>query len=151
MKWDNSGRIFSICLTRDANEGIRIFKNDGELVLIVEDKQLNSISWRPRHKLLIDEKELEQKITANLTEIKEKYAEEDAQFLSEEDQKKMAEAKIEKSRFEEFFLRRKKVWNEQEAERKKLGAYEVDHSSVNVEITVEHIKEKQEEIVRSLF
>ncbi len=150
VKWDLGGRLFMVELTRRGGEGIKFYDCQGNLLHDNKDNTIQSVTWRPRHTPIMDRISQEDDIKKNFKKISGLYEEEDSQFLSAIEQVKRAERKKIKERFMSTIDRRRKIWESDAEERKKLMP-EVERVIVEQEFISEEILHTQEELVNTDF
>ena len=123
IKWDFSGRLFSVELTNKTDsDGMRIFNCEGNEIYDLKDKNLLNLNWRPRHFPLLDKNKEYENITKNFNSISKIYDEEDSEFLSIIEKEKRAEAKKRTNKFMNVINKRKKMFHKKEE--KKEEKYE---------------------------
>ena len=123
IKWDFSGRLFSVELTNKTDsDGMRIFNCEGNEIIDLKDKKLLNLNWRPRHFPLLDKNKEYENIIKNFNSISKNYDEEDSEFLSIIDKEKRAEAKKRINKFMNVINKRKKQFHKKEE--KKEEKYE---------------------------
>jgi hypothetical protein len=136
IKWDYSGRLFSVELTKKKEtEGMIILNCEGNEIFNYKDKTLLNLFWRPRHFPILDKNKEYTDIINNFNTISKQYEEEDSEFLSQIEKEKRAEAKIRFNKFLNVINRRKKQIKKKEE--KKV-------EKIDKEFWIEEIKNSKE-------
>ncbi len=148
IKWDQSGRLFIIELTRKTPEGVRFYDCEGNLLFDYKDATTQVMHWRPRHFPILDKNAEEEDIKKNFKQIQKLYEEDDSQFLSAIEQLKRNERKKIRETFMSTINRRRSLWESQKEEREKLVP-SVESVIVEHEFIIEEILNTHEEIINT--
>jgi WD40 repeat protein len=145
LEWDHDGRLCIVELNYGKEkEGFRIINCLGDSVFEDKDLKLISVSWRPRHKFLLNQYEEEKKIEADLVKISKVYEDEDGEFLSSHEKKQRAIDKEIYDKFTSVMKRRVEKYNKDKNRKEKKEEKKVNH-----DFWIEEILKGEEFIVDS--
>jgi hypothetical protein len=145
LEWDHDGRLCIVELNYGKDrEGYKIINSEGDIVIEEKDLKLIQLNWRPRHKPLLDEYEIEKDIENNLSQISKVYEDEDGEFLSSHEKKQRALDKEVYDKFTGVMKRRLERYNKDKNKKEKKEEKKVNH-----DFWIEEILKGEEIIVDS--
>ena len=145
LEWDHDGRLCIVELNYGKEkEGYRIINCLGDTIYEEKDLKLSNISWRPRHKPLLNEYNEEKDIENNLIKVSKFYEDEDAEFLSSHEKKQRALDKEVYDKFTSVMKRRLDRYNK-DTNKKEIK----EEKKINHDFWIEEILKGEEFIVDS--
>ena len=145
LEWDHDGRLCIVELNYGKEkEGYKIINCLGDTIYEEKDLKLSNISWRPRHKPLLNEYIEEKDIENNLNKISKVYEDEDAEFLSSHEKKQRALDKEVYDKFTSIMKRRLDRYNK-DTNKKEVK----EEKKINHDFWIEEIIKGEEFIVDS--
>ena len=145
LEWDHDGRLCIVELNYGKErEGFKIINCLGDTIYEEKDLKLSNVSWRPRHKPLLDEYTQEKDIENNLLKISKVYEDEDGEFLSIHEKKQRALDKEVSDKFTAVMKKRLEKYNKDKNKKEKKEEKKVNH-----DFWIEEILKGEEFIVDS--